>query len=208
MLSGPFVFVDVDTQRDFLDPAGTLFIPGSEAIVANLARLTRFARQRRIPILATACAHTEEEPDPDPFPPHCLIGTPGQERIEATAWTGPGSVVVEPRARFEGTTTPSHLTIHKQRYDAFSHPDLDRIIRLYAAEHPTFVVYGVATDYCVKAMAEGLLRRGSKVALVADAIRPVDSDEEGRVLTALVRMGAVLTNTNAVCNSDPHPEHE
>ncbi len=40
MIEGPLVFVDIDTQRDFLDPAGVLFIPGSEAIVPNLARLT------------------------------------------------------------------------------------------------------------------------------------------------------------------------
>ena len=40
MLDGPLVFVDVDTQRDFLDPAGALFIPGSGVILPNLARLT------------------------------------------------------------------------------------------------------------------------------------------------------------------------
>ena len=38
MIDGPLVFVDVDTQRDFLDPAGALFIPGSEVILAKLAR--------------------------------------------------------------------------------------------------------------------------------------------------------------------------
>ena len=86
MFDGPLVFVDIDTQRDFLDPDGALFIPESEAIVPTLARLTAFARTRNIPVLATACAHRLDDPDPEPFPPHCLIGSPGQERIDATAW--------------------------------------------------------------------------------------------------------------------------
>ena len=28
---GPLVFVDIDTQRDFLDPAGALYIAGSDS---------------------------------------------------------------------------------------------------------------------------------------------------------------------------------
>ena len=84
MIAGPFVFVDVDTQRDFLEPGGALFIPGSEAILPNLARLADFARERGIPVVATACAHTLDEEEPEPFPPHCLVGTRGQGRVEAT----------------------------------------------------------------------------------------------------------------------------
>ena len=50
MLDGPLVFVDIDTQRDFLEPDGALFVPGSAAILENLARLTNFARSRGIPV--------------------------------------------------------------------------------------------------------------------------------------------------------------
>ena len=56
MLDGPQVFVDIDTQRDFLEPNGALFVPGSDLIVPNLARLTKYALEHRIPVLATACA--------------------------------------------------------------------------------------------------------------------------------------------------------
>src|SRR5690242_14266786 len=63
MLDGPLVFVDIDTQRDFLEPAGALFVPGSTEILANLARLTRFAQEHAIPILATACAHLPDDPE-------------------------------------------------------------------------------------------------------------------------------------------------
>ena len=38
MFDVPQVFVDIDTQRDFLDPAGALYVPGAVEIVPNLWR--------------------------------------------------------------------------------------------------------------------------------------------------------------------------
>src|SRR4051794_39199159 len=133
MLDGPLVFVDIDTQRDFLDPAGALFVPGSEAILTNLARLTEFARTRRIPVLATACAHSADDPELKQFPSHCLVGTAGQTRVPATAW--PGGEVLTPDALHFGDL-PHHLTIEKRALDVFSHPDADRLIGLYRRPHP------------------------------------------------------------------------
>jgi nicotinamidase/pyrazinamidase len=199
MLDSPLVFVDVDTQRDFLEPGGRLSIPGVEAIVPNLARLTAFARAHGIPVLATACAHTLDEEDPEPFPPHCLVGTRGQERIEATAW--PGGHVLGPEEPLQGDDPPRHLTLEKRRYDLFTHPDADRVIALHARRSPTFVVYGVATDYCVRAAVLGLLDRGARVAVVTDAIRPVDPSAEPAILAEFTRRGALLTVTDAVVDA-------
>ena len=196
MLDGPVVFVDIDTQRDFMEPDGALPVLGASAIVPNLARLTAFARERGIPILATACAHTPEDVAVEPFPPHCLVGTLGQERVEATAW--PGGLVIAPDARYPGEALVPHVTLQKRRYDAFSHPDADRIFALYGAGRPTFVVYGVATDYCVKAAVLGLLDRGHRVAIVADAIRPVVPAIEPALLSEFARRGALLTTTATI----------
>ena len=199
MIDGPLVFVDIDTQRDFMEPTGALFVPRAEEIVANLARLTAFARERGVPVIATACAHTLDEPDPEPFPPHCLIGTPGQARIDATAWPE-GRIIQLGHEAGPADFPADHVTIEKCRYDAFSAPAMDRVVSHHMERDPTFVVYGVATDYCVKAAVLGLLDRGARVAVVVDAVRAVDPDAEPEVLAEFTRCGALLVATDAVCN--------
>jgi nicotinamidase/pyrazinamidase len=195
VLDTPLVFVDIDTQRDFLEPWGALIIAGSHEIRSNLARLTRFAQDHHIPILATACSHTPTDPELARFRPHCLAGTPGQERITETACE---SVILGPADRLAGSLPP-HLTLLKRELDLFSRPDADELIARYNAPHPRFVVYGVATDYCIKAAAAGLLARGCRIALVADAVRSIDPAAEAAILTELAQGGALITLTDVVC---------
>jgi nicotinamidase/pyrazinamidase len=198
MKNGASVFVDVDTQRDFLEPSGALFVAGSEAILENLARLTEHARTRKIPVVATACSHTPDDPEFRRFPPHCVAGTPGQARVGATAWVGAGGRVLGPSETFDGGLPP-HLTVEKQELDVFSHPAADAVVARYNENRPTFVVYGVATDYCVRAAVLGLLQRGCRVAVVVDAVCAIDAGHEADVFEEFTRAGAVLTLTDVVC---------
>ena len=200
MPNGRLVFVDIDTQRDFLDPDGALFIPGSISIRSNLGRLIRFARDRSIPVIASACAHTPDEPDPEPFPPHCLVGSKGQARIEGTNCAD--SVVIGVDARFDGDIG-GHATIEKRHYDLFRNPNAHRIFQVAGRDDPTFVVFGVATDYCVKAAVLGLRERRYQVAVVVDAIRAVNPEEEPGVIEEFLRAGATLVMTDVVCAGCP-----
>src|SRR2546430_12044321 len=89
------VFHDGDTQRDFLEPAGALYVPAAAPIIPNLGWLTRLARTGtpRIRVVGTVCRHfagdAELAPNGGPYPPHCLDGTPGQRKIDATAPVAP-----------------------------------------------------------------------------------------------------------------------
>jgi nicotinamidase/pyrazinamidase len=196
MLRGPLVFVDIDTQRDFLEPDGALFIEGSAAILSNLASLTHFAISHQIPILATACAHLPDDPELERFPPHCMAGTPGQERVPATAC--PHSTVLSVSERLGGQI-PLHLTLEKRELDLFSRTDAGELITRYDQAKPTFVVYGVATDYCVREAVNGLVERQCRVAIVTDAIRAIDASAEAAILTDFAHRGTLLTVTRVVC---------
>jgi nicotinamidase/pyrazinamidase len=197
-LDGPLVvFVDIDTQRDFLEPGGSLFIAESTAILPNLARLTAFARDKGIPVIATSCAHAPDAAEFAVFPPHCVLGTRGQERVEATDWPG-GTTLPLGETLASSAALPDHLTLHKDAYDLFSRDDAPAVFARYAASGATFVVYGVATDYCVKSAVEGLIDRGYPTALVVDAIRAVRSADEPAILTGLAGRGVLLTLTDVV----------
>jgi nicotinamidase/pyrazinamidase len=196
MQEGPLVLVDIDTQRDFLEESGALYVPGSRSILANLERLSRTAAARGIPVLATACCHSPGDPELRQFPPHCMAGTEGQRRVPATVW--PDSVVLEDGDRLEGPL-PRHLTLHKHEFDVFSRPDADDLIARYNVTNPTFVVYGVATDYCVRAAVEGLLARKCRVAIVVDAVRAIDAEAEAGLFADWGHRGASLVMTDIVC---------
>jgi nicotinamidase/pyrazinamidase len=194
------VFVDIDTQRDFLEPSGALPVPGAGSILGALRGLTEHARARGIPVLATACNHGPDDEELRAFPAHCMAGTPGQQRVAATAWEG--GVVLSPEQAFEGPGVPPHLTLEKRTIDVFGRPDAERVVAAYGAGDPRFVVYGVATDYCVRCAVFGLLARGRAVAVVADAVRAIDARREAEILTEFVRAGATLTVAARVIRPD------
>ncbi len=197
MLEGPLVFVDVDTQRDFLDLTGRLYVPGSIEIRPNLLRLARFATRHDISIVATACAHTPDDDELTRFPAHCMIGTSGQERVPETYCAG--SVVLTAQNRLDGEL-PRHLTLEKRELDLFSRVDAGGLIAMYNRNSPIFVVYGVATDYCVNAIVDGLLKCRCRVAIVADAVRAIHPRDEAAILTDLAHHGVLLTVTDVVCD--------
>ena len=57
------IFFDIDTQLDFLYPAGALYVPGAERIVPAIARLNRYAAAHGIPVVSTTDAHAENDPE-------------------------------------------------------------------------------------------------------------------------------------------------
>ena len=69
------VFVDVDTQVDFMLPAGKLYVPRAEQLIPNLAKLMTWAREHNIPVLSTADAHSVDDPEFAQWPPHCVAGS-------------------------------------------------------------------------------------------------------------------------------------
>ena len=96
---------DVDTQVDFVLADGKLAVPGAEAAVPAMARLVGAARSAGIPHVASADDHELTDPEisetPDfstTYPPHCLRGTRGAERIAETAAGRPGAARAHGRA--------------------------------------------------------------------------------------------------------------
>src|SRR3954452_24195477 len=90
------VLWDVDTQGDFMLPEGKLYVPGAEETAPAMRRLVAAARASGIPHVASADDHELTDPEisdePDfanTFPPHCLRGTRGAQKIPETEQDDP-----------------------------------------------------------------------------------------------------------------------
>ncbi len=79
----------------------------------------------------------------------------------------------------------------------FDNPNTDALLaRLNPAGspgfdlNPEFVVFGVATEYCVRLAVDGLLRRGRRVSIVTDAVRSLNHRKGQDILESLESCGA------------------
>lgn len=185
------VFFDVDTQLDFLYPAGALTAPGTEKIVPALARLTRFAADNRIQIVSTTDAHSEDDPEFKFWKPHCVVGTVGQQKSAATLLNGPAILANVPGAQVGDA---AQIIIQKQNVDCFTNPNLRPLLDRLGANR--YVVYGVFTEVCVHYAAFGLLETGARVEVVTDAITAIDAGKGRQTLERLAALGGHTTTVD------------
>jgi len=178
---------DVDTQVDFVHPNGKLAVPGATDAVPAMARVVEAARAAGIPHVASADDHelTDAEISAEPdyattYPPHCLRGTRGAERIPETEQDDPVPLGLTdvPEKWLRGR----EFLLLKKHFDVFTNPNADRL--LARLDPDEVVLFGVATDVCNDAAIRGLLARGRNVAFVEDACRGLD---EGRTASCITR---------------------
>jgi nicotinamidase/pyrazinamidase len=192
------VFFDVDTQLDFLYPAGALYAPGAERIVNSLGKLTSFAAANHFPIISDVDAHTENDPEFKIWKPHCVAGTAGQQKACLTLLNDRLVLSSEPgaleaiRSRVKDTR---QIILEKQNVDCFTNPNLRPLLDILAAER--FVVYGVVTEVCVRHAAFGLLETGARVELVTDAIQSFNESEGRKTIEEFQGRGGLLTTVAA-----------
>ncbi|MGI8991442.1 MAG: cysteine hydrolase family protein [Bryobacteraceae bacterium] len=169
------VFFDIDTQIDFMFPAGALYVPGAEKLLPAISRLNRHAAQNGIPLISTMCAHAENDPEFRQWPPHCIVGTVGQQK--------PSSTLV------------GQILLEKQDLDLFTNPALPELLRELHADE--YTVYGVVTEHCVRLAAMGLLALGKPVTVLDDAIQQLDPEAAAKFKEEFRARGGRLTRTPA-----------
>lgn len=188
-------FVDVDTQVDFMQPDGALYVPGAETLVPNMRRLVEYAHSFNIPIIASVDAHLPDDPEFNQFPPHCVRATPGQKKIDVTEIAGAHIVPAESKSEDE-LPSDGAVVLEKTVFSLFGNKNAEAIFRKIAADE--YVVFGVATDYCVKAAVMGLLERGYRVAVVEDAIKGVTEEGATVAIDEMRRAGARFVTTEQI----------
>jgi len=166
-------FFDIDTQIDFLFPAGALYTRGVESVIPAVAALNRHASQNGIPLVSSVCCHEEAAGEFKIWPPHCIAGTWGQRKPAATI-------------------VPGQIILEKNELDLFSNPKTESLLESEC------VVYGVLTEYCVRLAIMGMLQRGRKVSLVTDAIFHLSDYEAETTIHHFVAAGGICIEKNSI----------
>jgi nicotinamidase/pyrazinamidase len=193
---------DVDTQADFMEPNGKLYVPGAADVAETMERLVDAARAAHLIHVASADDHELTDPEisdaPDfknTYPPHCLRGTRGAEKIIETKQFDPLPLALIP---FPPGLIPGMLEgrrevlLLKKNFNVFTNPNTDPL--LDALDPDEIIIFGVATDVCDDAAIRGFLQRGRRVTFVEDAAKGLD-EERTRACTAAWREGGVAFST-------------
>jgi nicotinamidase/pyrazinamidase len=161
----------VDVQNDFVDPAGSLHVPGGESVVPVLNGEIEKAASEGAVIVYTQDWHPDHTPhferDGGIWPVHCVRGTWGAAfhpslRIQ-------GEVV---RKGADGKDGYSAFSVRDPRGGERSPTVLDALLR--EAGVNSLVIGGLATDYCVVETVLDASRLGYQVEVLSDAIQAVN----------------------------------
>jgi len=206
---GRVVLWDVDTQVDFMLPTGKLYVPGAEETAPAMRRLVDAAREAGIVHVASADDHELTDPEisaePDfrnTYPPHCLRGTRGAQKVPETEQADPlplSLVPFPPGLVPELVSGRREILLLKKNFNVFTNPNTDPL--LDALDPAEIVVFGVATDVCDDAAIRGFLLRGRRVRFVEDAARGLDEARVTACTAAWREAGVEFTTTDDVVAS-------
>ena len=195
------VFFDIDTQFDFMDPKGTLYVPGSQEIAPNIRRLLEHATGHGITTISAMDAHVVNDPEFEQYGAHCVEGTPGQRRcfddlpqLPRRLWPAD--------ARYEAADLKlepgHHYVVQKRTFAMFANPWLAALRKEGVFRHRPAVVFGVATDVCVLRDVLDLCQAGARVRVVRDAIAGLTPAGTERALQEMQDAGATFVTTDEI----------
>lgn len=191
------IFVDIDTQCDFVLPKGKLYVKDAEEIIPNLKYLTQTAQKNDTLIISSVDTHIKNDPEFKQFPGHCIKGSSGQRKIPETLLKKHVFIpqkILNRIQLFNKIKGYPQIIIEKNAYDVFVNFNLLGLLRPFQAAF----VYGLALDYCVKYAVLGLLQAGLKVNLIMDATKPVYPGAERTLLSNFKKNNVRLIRTKDV----------
>lgn len=213
MMKKQTIFWDVDTQFDFMQPTGKLYVPGAETIIDKISAVRKFAFDNGCSMIADIDWHSldDEEISASPdfkhtFPPHCMAGEPGSERVGYLGNVPIGYIEIDKMSDDSLKKLVDkyqfHIVIKKESIDAFDNPNTDRLLKLIKPE--TVVVFGVALDFCVYYVLRGLAKyEDIKLILLRDVVKGLNSRPEEEIFEEFRQMGVEVTTFAALSTSLP-----
>ena len=188
------LFLDIDTQVDFMNTDGALYVPGAEFIKQNIVSLLKCAVNTDAKVISSVDTHIVDDPEFVNFPAHCVKNSYGQQKIDGTLLDN--HFVVSMSHKGDIPDTNKQYIIEKNEFSLFSNPYTD--VLLNKINPKKVFVFGVATDFCVKQAVLGLLERDYDVIIIIDAIKGVNESESKDFIDFAMMTGVELASTKDV----------
>jgi len=138
-----------------------------------------------------------ENPDfKQTFPPHCIAGSQGSERVGYLGELPIEYIEIEQMdtnaLRRLVDKNQFHVIIKKESIDAFDNPNTNKLIKL--ANPRAMVVFGVALDFCVYYVLRGLAKhKGIKLILLKDVTKDLGTKPKKKIYEELRQWGVEIT---------------
>lgn len=202
-MKNDILFWDVDTQFDFMQPEGKLYVPGAEEIIEKISLVRKYALDNCFSIIASTDWHSKDNPEisdnPDfkqTFPPHCIAEEPGSERV---GYLGEMPIAYVPNHQMDiealekiSEEEQLHAVIRKQTTDVFSNPNTTALVELISPKQ--VIVFGVALDVCVDQTLRGLSKFPDiKLFLLKEAVKGLDIRPANELFDEYKKMGIEIT---------------
>jgi len=174
------LFWEVDMQYDFIMPGGKLPISGAETIVSAVNRLRRYIFTNEYSLAGSMDCHKhgDEEISDNPdfqktFPFHCETNAPGAGRVgdigDEPEIFIPKNAISDAELEEIAANEPLNVFFHKDHFDVFTNPNITRFMELMQPKQ--IIIFGVASDVCVRFAVDGLLNWGkAELTVVTDCI--------------------------------------
>jgi len=202
--TGKIGIIVVDVQADFTElKSGALPVPGTDAqYIDDVEKATRRYQEQGLPVYFTLDWHPVDHvsfytnnPGTEPFqeieieegrtqvmwPPHC---------VQNTAGAGILIEIEEPAGTAETGANPKFDSYSGFVDDGGNKTDLDRLLRRDGIKK--LIIYGLATDYCVKHTVLDAIKFGYQVELREDLCRGLNPETSESAIQEIKTKGATI----------------
>jgi nicotinamidase/pyrazinamidase len=166
---GKTALIVADMLNDFLDPGGSLYVgPQGREIIPFVAQKIAAFRAQGDVVIFVCDAHAPQDREFKLFPPHAVKGTWGAQVIP------------------ELPPAPGDYRVEKTRYSAFSHTNLDELLK--QAEVTEVQVVGVCTSICVLETVKELFDRDIPAVVYRQGVADFDPEAHAFALKQMQRV--------------------
>lgn len=189
------VLMDIEVQRDFFAPGGSLYTPQNGAAARNVRRLFAWARKEHVPVLSCMLRQREGHRGALADAPHCIEDTEGEKRLSGTlmrrhidmGMRGSTDLPIDIYRDYQQVIFERRIT------DIFRHARAERLLTELTVD--TFIVCGAGAAAGIAEAVIGLRQRNIKVLMAADAILDLDDPRAEMAWLRMSAKGAVPLST-------------